>query len=103
MTKRKQQIFLLTGQQWLGVTLIVLLIITTLIVHKHRQPTTPTAITSVSDSTYAQFSSYQAQQDSIHKAHYQQKYKRDTIALHMQEFDPNTVDSITLRHLGLKG
>lgn len=103
MTKRKQQIFLLTGQQWLGVTLIVLLIIATLIVHKHRQPTTPTAITSVSDSTYAQFSSYQAQQDSIHKAHYQQKYKRDTIALHMQEFDPNTVDSITLRHLGFKG
>ena len=56
----------------------------------------------VNDSVLTQFATYQAEQDSIRKATWEKKYPRDTIAIRMQVFDPNTADSSTLVHLGLK-
>jgi competence ComEA-like helix-hairpin-helix protein len=56
----------------------------------------------VEDSVKADFKDYQTQQDSIYKAKWKKTYKRDTIEIRMQVFDPNTVDSITLLHLGFK-
>ena len=35
----------------------------------------------------------------VHRPYY--GYHRDTIAIHLRPFDPNTADSITLRELGL--
>lgn len=102
MKRSKRHIILLTGQQWLGVVLLSILIIGSLIVLKHQQKNQPTTNTWESDSIKTHFSVYQAQQDSLKKATYKSKYQRPTIELRMQEFDPNTVDSITLRHLGFK-
>lgn len=102
MKRSKRHIILLTGQQWLGVVLLSILIIGSLIVLKHQQKNQPTTNTWESDSIKTNFSVYQAQQDSLKKATYKSKYQRPTIELRMQEFDPNTVDSITLRHLGFK-
>ena len=101
--KKQQKIrFLLTTEQWLGVILLVLFVIGTLVVVKHFQPQKNTELSWVNDSTKTQFVTYQAQQDSIRKKEWKRKYKRDTIVIHMQEFDPNTVDSSTLVHLGFK-
>lgn len=100
--QHKHRIILLTGQQWLGVTLLLILIIGSLIAVKHYQLPMPTATTWTNDSTQSRFSSYQNQQDSIRRATYKPKYQRDTITLRLREFDPNTVDSITLRQLGFK-
>ena len=102
MKRSKRHIILLTGQQWLGVVLLSILIIGSLIILKHQQKNQPTTNTWDSDSIKTHFSVYQAQQDSLKKATYKSKYQRPTIELRMQEFDPNTVDSITLRHLGFK-
>lgn len=102
MKRSKRHIILLTGQQWLGVALLATLFIGTLILLKHRQKPQPTTSAWTTDSVKTNFSIYQAQQDSLHKATYKSKYQRPTIELNMQEFDPNTVDSITLRHLGFK-
>ena len=56
----------------------------------------------VKDSTLAEFAMHQAEQDSIRKAAWKKKYPRDTIVIRMQMFDPNTADSSTLVHVGLK-
>lgn len=101
--KKQQKIrFLLTAEQWFGIVLLALFIIGTLVVVKHFQPQKKTELTWVNDTTKTQFATYQAQQDSIRKKEWKQRYKRDTIVIHMQEFDPNTVDSSTLVHLGFK-
>ena len=69
----------------------------------HRfQPSEPEVVEVVSDSVLTQFATYQAEQDSIRKATWKKQYPRDTIAIRMQVFDPNTADSSTLVHLGLK-
>jgi competence ComEA-like helix-hairpin-helix protein len=49
-----------------------------------------------------EFVAYQVRQDSIRKAQWKKTYKRDTIAIRLQVFDPNTADSSTLVHLGFK-
>ena len=100
--KKRQKIFLLTGEQWLGVCILALLAgITLFLVHRF-QPSEPEVVEVVSDSVLTQFATYQAQQDSIRKATWKKQYPRDTIAIRMQVFDPNTADSSTLVHLGLK-
>ena len=100
--KKRQKIFLLTGEQWLGVCILALLAGVTLFLVHRFQPAEPEVEEVVSDSVLTQFATYQAQQDSIRKATWKKQYPRDTIAIRMQVFDPNTADSSTLVHLGLK-
>ena len=100
--KKRQKIFLLTGEQWLGVCILALLAGVTLFLVHRFQPSEPEVVEVVNDSVLTQFATYQAEQDSIRKATWKKQYPRDTIAIRMQVFDPNTADSSTLVHLGLK-
>ena len=99
--KRKGHIyFLLTGEQWLGVAVLLVLVIGTLVAVKHFQLPEEEMAGWVNDSTKAQFVDYQERQDSIRKA--QWRKRSDTIVIRMQAFDPNVADSSTLVHLGFK-
>lgn len=99
--KRKGHIyFLLTGEQWLGVAVLLVLVIGTLVAVKHFQSPEEEMAGWVNDSTKAQFADYQERQDSIRKA--QWRKRSDTIVIRMQAFDPNVADSSTLVHLGFK-
>lgn len=100
MNKRKRIYFVMTAEQWLGVVVLVVLVVGTLMVVKRFQPPKEDETVWVNDSTKAQFVDYQEKQDSIRKA--QWRRQRDTIAIRMQVFDPNTADSSTLVHLGFK-
>ncbi len=97
----KHIIFLLTRQQWLGLAILVILVGVAFFFLHRFQPVEETTV-QVSDSTITRFSAHQAYQDSLRKAQRKKQYPRDTIALHLQPFDPNTADSATLVHLGLK-
>ena len=99
--KNKPIIILLTRQQWLGLAILVLLAGVTLFCLHRFQPAKGTDL-PVSDSTLTAFTQHLSQQDSLRKAQWQKPYPRDTIVLHLQAFDPNTADSSTLVHLGLK-
>ena len=101
MKTKKKIGFLLTREQWLGMAILVILVGVTLFFLHRFQPPKESSI-QVSDSTRTRFIAYQAQQDSIRKAQWKKKYPRDTIAIQMQVFDPNTADSSTLVHLGLE-
>lgn len=100
MNKRKRIYFVMTAEQWLGVVVLVVLVVGTLMVVKRFQPPKEDETVWVNDSTKLQFADYQEKQDSIRKA--QWRRQRDTIAVRMQVFDPNTADSSTLVHLGFK-
>ena len=101
MKTKKKIGFLLTHEQWLGMAILVILVgVTLFFLHRFQSPKESSI--QVSDSTRTRFIAYQAQQDSIRKAQWKKKYPRDTIAIQMQVFDPNTADSSTLVHLGLK-
>lgn len=100
MNKRKRIYFVMTAEQWLGVVVLVVLVVGTLMVVKRFQPPKEDETVWVNDSTKSQFADYQEKQDSIRKA--QWRRQRDTIAIRMEVFDPNTVDSSTLVHLGFK-
>lgn len=102
MKKQRKIYFLLTAEQWLGVVLLAALVIGTLIAVKHFQPEKKIEVSWTNDSTQAAFANHQAKEDSIRKSQWKKKHPRDTIEVCMQEFDPNTVDSSTLVHLGLK-
>lgn len=101
MKKKREKIFLLTGEQWLGLLVLGVIIAATLVGMKYLQPADEPTIL-VEDSVKTDFKDYQVKQDSLYKAKWKKTYKRDTIAIQMQMFDPNTVDSITLLHLGFK-
>lgn len=101
MKKKREKIFLLTGEQWLGLLLLGVIIAATLVGMKYLQPADEPTIL-VEDSVKTDFKDYQTKQDSLYKAKWKKTYKRDTIAIRMQVFDPNTVDSMTLLHLGFK-
>lgn len=96
--RNKHIIFLFTRQQWLGLAILVILVGVAFFFLHRFQPVEKTTV-QVSDSTVTRFS---AHQDSLRKAQWKKQYPRDTIALHLQPFDPNTADSATLVHLGLK-
>lgn len=100
MNKRKRIYFVMTAEQWLGVVVLVVLVVGTLMVVKRFQPPKEDETVWVNDSTKSQFADYKEKQDSIRKA--QWRRQRDTIAVRMQVFDPNTADSSTLVHLGFK-
>ena len=97
----KHIIFLLTRQQWLGLAILVILVGVAFF-FLHRFQSVEETTVQVSDSTVTRFSAHQAYQDSLRKAQWKKQYPHDTIALHLQPFDPNTADSATLVHLGLK-
>ena len=99
--RNKHIIFLLTPQQWLGLLILLILAGAALFFLHRFQPTTEPTL-QLSDSTLTAFTQHQSQQDSLRKAQRKKQYPRDTIALHLQPFDPNTADSSTLVHLGLK-
>lgn len=101
MKKKREKIFLLTGEQWLGLLILGVIIAATLVGMKYLQPADEPTIL-VEDSVKTDFKDYQTKQDSLYKAKWKKTYKRDTIAIRMQMFDPNTVDSMTLLHLGFK-
>lgn len=101
MKKKREKIFLLTGEQWLGLLLLGVIIAATLVGMKYLQPADEPTIL-VEDSVKTDFKDYQTKQDSLYKTKWKKTYKRDTIAIRMQVFDPNTVDSMTLLHLGFK-
>ena len=101
MEKKREKIFLLTGEQWLGLLILGVIIAATLVGMKYLQPADEPTIL-VEDSVKTDFKDYQTKQDSLYKAKWKKTYKRDTIAIRMQMFDPNTVDSMTLLHLGFK-
>ncbi|MBR2935575.1 MAG: helix-hairpin-helix domain-containing protein [Paludibacteraceae bacterium] len=99
--KRKGHIyFLLTGEQWLGLAVLLVLVVGTLVAVKQLQSPDEKTEGWVNDSTKAQFVDYQEKQDSIRKA--QWRKRSDTIVIRMQAFDPNVADSSTLVHLGFK-
>ena len=100
MNKRKRIYFVMTAEQWLGVVVLVVLVVGTLMVVKRFQPPKKDETVWVNDSTKSQFADYQEKQDSVRKA--QWRKQRDTIAIRMEVFDPNTADSSTLVHLGFK-
>lgn len=102
MKKQRKIYFLLTAEQWLGVVLLAALVIGTLIAVKHFQPEKKVEVSWTNDSTQTAFANHQAKEDSIRKSQWKKKYPREAIEIRMQEFDPNTVDSSTLVHLGLK-
>ena len=91
---------MMTAEQWLGVVVLVVLVVGTLMVVKRFQPPKEDETVWVNDSTKSQFADYQEKQDSVRKA--QWRKQRDTIAIRMEVFDPNTADSSTLVHLGFK-
>ena len=99
--KKREKIFLLTGEQWLGLIVLAVLIVGGMVATKCLQPGVE-PVTLVEDSVKMNFEDYQTKQDSIYKAKWKKTNKRDTIEIRMQIFDPNTVDSITLLHLGFK-
>ena len=101
MEKKREKIFLLTEEQWLGLLVLGVIIAATLVGMKYLQPADEPTIL-VEDSVKTDFKDYQTKQDSLYKAKWKKTYKRDTIAIRMQLFDPNTVDSMTLLHLGFK-
>ena len=101
MKKKREKIFLLTGEQWLGLLILGVIIAATLVGMKYLQPADEPTIL-VEDSVKTDFKDYQTKQDSLYKTKWKKTYKRDTIAIRMQMFDPNTVDSMTLLHLGFK-
>ena len=101
MEKKREKIFLLTGEQWLGLLVLGVIIAGTMVGMKYLQPADEPTIL-VEDSIKMDFKDYQTKQDSLYKAKWKKTYKRDTIAIRMQVFDPNTVDSMTLLHLGFK-
>lgn len=101
MKEQRKILFLLTKEQWLGVIILTVLVVGTLFVVKRLQPPPQQPTTTwANDSTKQVFKTHQIQQDSIRKK--KKQYSRDTISIRMQDFDPNTVDSSTLRHLGFK-
>jgi competence ComEA-like helix-hairpin-helix protein len=102
MKKNKRVVFFLTSEQWLGLVLLVILVIGTLIAVKRLRPQEDVEVGWSNDSTKMEFVAYQFRQDSIRKAQWKKTYKRDTIAIRLQVFDPNTADSSTLVHLGFK-
>lgn len=102
MKKNKRVVFFLTSEQWLGLVLLVILVIGTLIAVKRLRPQEDVEVGWSNDSTKMEFVAYQVRQDSIRKAQWKKTYKRDTIAIRLQVFDPNTADSSTLVHLGFK-
>ena len=102
MKKEKRIVFLLTREQWLGIAILAILVGVTIFLLQRVEPQEEKNVIQVNDSILKEFATHQAKQDSIRKATWEKKFPRDTITIRMQVFDPNTADSSTLVHVGLK-
>ena len=80
--KKREKIFLLTAEQWLGLLILAVLIVGGMVATKYLQPKAEPIIL-VEDSVKTNFEDYQAKQDSIYKAKWKKTYKRDTIEIRM--------------------
>lgn len=100
--KNKKIIFLLTREQWLALTILLLCVGGTMfLLHQWQPPINPSSLL-LTDST-APLAAHQAQHDSIQKAQWKKQYpQKKTTSIHLQPFDPNTADSATLIQLGLQ-
>lgn len=67
MKKKREKIFLLTGEQWLGLLILGVIIAATLVGMKYLQPADEPTIL-VEDSIKTDFKDYQVKQDSLYKA-----------------------------------
>ena len=85
----------------MGLLVLAVLFVGGMVATKYLRPEAEPVI-MVEDTVKTNFKDYQTKQDSVYKAKWKKTYKRDTIEIWMQMFDPNTVDSITLLHLGFK-
>ena len=87
----------LTRQQWTGVGLLLLMVAA---VEVFVQVVLPRR--TAADPEGAEDSALLSMADSLSEQNGRRAYLRDTIWICMQPFDPNTADSTTLVHLGLK-
>lgn len=87
----------LTRQQWTGVGLLLLMVAA---VEVFVQVVLPCR--TAADPEGAEDSALLSMADSLSEQDGRRAYPRDTIWICMQPFDPNTADSATLVHLGLK-
>ena len=60
----------MTTEQWLGIVLLAILLVGTLVILKHFQPTQDVEARWTNDSIKMQFTDYQAKQDSLRKELY---------------------------------
>ena len=87
----------LTRQQWMGVGLLLLMVAA---VEVFVQVVLPRR--TAADPEEAEDRALLSMADSLSEQDGPRAYLRDTIWICMQPFDPNTADSTTLVHLGLK-
>lgn len=87
----------LTRQQWTGVGLLLLMVAA---VEVFVQVVLPRR--TAADPEGAEDRALLSMADSLSEQDGRRAYSRDTIWICMQPFDPNTADSATLVHLGLK-
>ena len=71
MKKQRKIYFLMTTEQWLGFVLLAILVVGTLVIVKHFQPTQEVEARWTNDSTKMQFTDYQLKQDSLRKVTHQ--------------------------------
>lgn len=89
MSRKKDKI---THRQWIGIAILIIVIVA-VEVFIHCVPQQPIVVpTDDIDSLLV---------DSIRRKQ-SIRYHYDTIEIHLQRFDPNTADSLTLLHLGLR-
>ena len=82
--KKRQKIFLLTGEQWLGVGILAVLVGATLFLVHRFQPSEQEVVEVVSDSVLTQFATYQAEQDSIRKATWKKQQEKLMYRLYLE-------------------
>ena len=98
----KRQNHLFSAQQWIGIALLLAIIVVlslVVILLSHRAPKQPIADELQVLQTEAQTIEQELQREQQIRRH---AYQRDTIRVVLHEFDPNTADSSTLVHLGLR-
>lgn len=87
----------LTKQQWIGVGLLLLLVVAVEVFVQVALPQLATVNPEDSEEN-----ALQSTADSLLQKDGRSAYRRDTIWICLQPFDPNTADSATLVHLGLQ-
>lgn len=94
---------ILTAQQWVGVVIVLVLLTATILVLKFVPRMEEPQLSPAQDSV-AQVQGQEIMARTTKPAYKPKypKYKRDTVPLLLQPFDPNTADSITFLQLGWK-
>lgn len=85
----------LTRSQWIGAAVLIIMVIAVKI-FVHIVPQRPIPVTELSDADTSQIDSISWHKHTFHR------WTKDTIDIVLKPFDPNTADSTTLVHLGLR-